>query len=1067
MKKTGLLTVFTAVILTFCIPFTTVLAASDSTAKQSDPFQNLQFRNLGPAVAGGRVSVVVGIPGNPHIYYVGAAAGGVWKSTDGGQHWDSVLKDADTASIGAIALAPSNPNLVWVGTGEANVRNDVLDGDGVYFSPDAGHSWKFMGLKEAGQISSVVVDPHDANTVFVGALGHIWAPNSERGVFKTTDGGKTWKKVLFVNDQTGIASLVMDPNNPRVLYAATWQVRRYPWTLDDGGAGSGIWRSTDGGDTWTRLTTDLPDGPLGRIALAVAPTDSNRVYALIEAKRGKGLLWRSDDMGDHWSMVSDNYNLDVRPFYFSHLVVAPDDENRIYFLSFMLWRSDDGGKTAKPIDRDVHVDHHAIWIDPQNPERIIQGNDGGVYLTTTGGKSWRFLDSLPIEQFYMVAADSRTPYDLCGGLQDNSAWCGPSSTLADDSVSGADWFTVTGGDGEYAVPAPSNPDIIYSDSQDGALGRYDLNTHRMFFTMPYLHGPAYINDVKLADAKYRFNWTAPVAVSPTDANTVFLGGNVVFKSTDGGIHWDVISGDLTRDDKSKQQLPGGPINYDISGAESYDTLLSLTLAPNNPDVIWAGSDDGLVHVTRDGGKHWTDATPSGAPKWERVYQIGVSPFDPGTAYVAFDGHMLDDHKPHVYATDNYGKSWQRIDDGLPDQAVTVVREDPNQRGLLVLGNMTGLWYSKDSGKHWQALKAGFPVAPVYDVKFVRHDLAVATHGRGLFVLDNLRPLEQMDDQIKDQPFHLFSSAPGTQFITWNRGEGAEPAFTTPNAPHGVMVDYYLAKELKADPAEKKQDESPVKIEIKDSKGTVIDTRYGDSKQGVNRFVWNMRYKGPTKLDFEHHMGGGDEGPGGNSGPLVLPGAYSIAVTVKGKTETTQTAVISDPNQKLSLDEMRERTQRGLETSNQVSALHEMLNRIVAMQHNLGEFESKAAADDKQAQYAAALKQAKALDKKLTTLKDSVYNSEVQHDAAEDDIHYLQSLNDSLQYMMYAYMGDPQQFPPAVAETGDELSARLASALSGFNAILQTDVPAYNKTAYAAGAPTLMVGEPISVKPVTM
>ncbi|HET7651206.1 MAG TPA: hypothetical protein VFL15_10955 [Gammaproteobacteria bacterium] len=1052
--------------MAIALPWAAAHAADNSGNTQPDPFQNLKFRNLGPAVAGGRVSAVVGIPGNPHIYYVGAAAGGVWKSTDGGQHWESVLKDADTASIGDIALAPSNPNLVWVGTGEANVRNNVLSGGGVYFSPDAGHSWKFMGLKDAGQISRVIVDPHDSNTVFVGAIGNIWKPNAERGVFKTTDGGKTWKKVLFVNDQTGVASMVMDPNNPKVLYAAMWQVRRFPWTLDDGGPGSAIWRSTDGGDTWTKLTKDMPKGPLGRIALAVAPSDSNRVYALIEAKRGEGLLWRSDNMGDDWTRISDNYNLDVRPFYFSRMAVAPDNENRIYFLSFLMMRSDDGGKTATPIDRGVHVDHHAIWIDPKDPNRIIQGNDGGVYLTTTGGKSWRFLDSLPIEQFYMVAADSRTPYNLCGGLQDNSAWCGPSSTLADDVVSGADWFTVTGGDGEYAVPAPSNPNIIYSDSQDGAIGRYDLSTHRSTFTMPYVRGPGFINDTALADLKYRFNWTSPIAVSPTDENTVFLGANVVFKSTDGGIHWEPISGDLTRNDKSKQQLPGGPVNYDISGAENYDTLLSITLAPTDQKVIWTGSDDGLVHMTRDGGKHWENVTPSGAPKWERVYQIGVSPFDAGTAYVAFDGHMLGDDQPHVYATDNFGKSWRRIDEGLPDAAVNVVREDPDQRGLLILGNMTGLWYSRDSGKHWQQLKADFPVVPVYDLKFVHHDLVVATHGRGLFVLDDLRPLEQMDEQVRNETFHLFGASTGTQFITWNRGEGAEPAFTTPNAPHGVVVDYYLAKELKATASEKQDHESPVKIEVKDGNGNVVDTEYGSAKQGVNRFVWNMRYQGPTELDFEHHMGGG-EGFGGNHGPLVLPGTYTVAVTVNGKTATAAARVVSDPNQKLSLTEMQYRTRQGLATRNQVSALHEMLNRLVAMQSSLSGFEQKAQSGDDKKQYAAVLGQAKALDKKLGALKDSVYNSEVQHDAIEDDIHYLQSLNDSLEYMMYAYMGDPQPYPPNVAETGTELAGKLDKVLAQFNSLLQTDVPAYNKAAYAAGAPTLMVGKPVSVKPVEM
>ena len=567
-------------------------AAADAGGQPPDIFQNLKFRDLGPAAGGGRVSSVVGVPGDPSIYYVGSAAGGVWKTADGGLSFKPVFEHEAVASIGAIALAPSNPNLVWVGTGEANIRNDVMDGGGVYFSPDAGKTWQFMGLKDAGQISRVIVDPSDPDTVWVAVLGHTWKANPDRGVFKTTDGGKTWKKVLFVSEHTGAIDLVMAQSNPKVMFAAMWQAVRHPWEMVDGGPESGIWRSTDGGDTWKKLTKDMPAGDLGRIALAVAPSDMNRVYALIEAKRGEGLLWSSSNMGDDWSKVNSSYNLDVRPFYFSRMAVSPDDADRVYFLSFFMMLSKDGGRTAKYADRGVHVDHHAIWIDPTNPKRIIQGNDGGAYVSLDGAKTWRFLDGMPIEQDYMVSASSKSPYDLCAGLQDNSAWCGPSSTLADDSVTGNDWFQVTGGDGEYTVFAPSDPDLVYVDSQDGAISSFNVKTKRSIFIMPYLHGPGFMADTTLADAKYRFNWTSPIAVSATDAKTVYLGGNVLFKSTDGGVHWTVLGDDLTRNDKSKQQLSGGPVNKDISGAESYDTILSISLAPTDEKVIWVGTDDG-------------------------------------------------------------------------------------------------------------------------------------------------------------------------------------------------------------------------------------------------------------------------------------------------------------------------------------------------------------------------------------------------------------------------------------------------------------------------------------------
>ncbi len=548
-------------------------ASGAAVSVGADSLNNVKFRNLGPSVGGGRVAAVVGVPGDRNTYYVGAAAGGVWKTTDGGDSWEAVFKDQPTASIGALALAPSNPNVVWVGTGEGNPRNDVVDGRGVFMSPDAGKSWQFMGLGDVGQISRIVIDPADPDVVFVAALGHVWAPNAERGVFRTADGGKTWHKVLFVNDTTGVSDLVMVPGNPRLLFAAMWQFVRHPWELVSGGAASGIYRSKDGGLTWERLKDGLPTGLLGRIAVAVGPTNPSHVYALIETTQG--MLWDSKDQGDHWSKVSDFHGLSARPFYFSLLHVSPVDDRKLFFSSYLLLRSDDGGKTTTPIDRGVHVDHHALWIDPQNPDRMIQGNDGGAYVTESGAKNWRYLNNLPIEQFYMVAADNNAPYMLCGGLQDNNAWCGPSSGTAggggsggSGGLNGSEWFTVTGGDGEYAVPAPSDSSILYVDSQNGNITRVDLKTGLTRSIRPYL---STVNEMKPANLKYRFNWTSPITVSARDANTAYIGANVVFKTTDGGERWTALSPDLTRNDKAKQVTSGGPIEYDISGAETYNT----------------------------------------------------------------------------------------------------------------------------------------------------------------------------------------------------------------------------------------------------------------------------------------------------------------------------------------------------------------------------------------------------------------------------------------------------------------------------------------------------------------
>ncbi|HVH68203.1 MAG TPA: hypothetical protein VM716_10080 [Gemmatimonadales bacterium] len=1073
-------------------PATPTATPSSPAQGAADSLNNLRFRNLGPSVGGGRVAAVVGVPGDRNVYYVGAAAGGVWKTSDGGDSWEAVFKDQPTASIGAIALAPSNPNVVWVGTGEGNPRNDVVDGGGVYMSPDAGKSWQFMGLGDVGQITRIVVDPIDPAVVLVAALGHVWAPNAERGVFRTGDGGKTWQKVLFVNDTTGAADLVMVPGNPRVLFAGMWQFVRHPWELVSGGAGSGIYRSVDGGLTWQRLKEGLPTGLLGRIALAVGPTNPSHVYALIETKQG--MLWESKDQGDHWTRVSDFHGLSARPFYFSLMHVSPVDDRKVFFSSYLLLRSDDGGKTTTPIDRGVHVDHHALWIDPQNPDRMIQGNDGGVYVTENGSKSWRFLNNLPIEQFYMVSAgNSDSPYMLCGGLQDNNAWCGPSSGVGGPGggggggggvgggMNGSEWFTVTGGDGEYAVLAPNDTSILYVDSQNGNITRVDLKSGMVRSIRPYLSG---VSEMKPADLKYRFNWTTPIAVSPRDANTVYMGGNVVFKSTDGGERWAAISPDLTRNEKSKQVTSGGPIEYDISGAESYGTILTVTLAPSDSNVIWVGTDDGLVQVSRDGGKTWNNVAGhfSGLRDVEgRVYQIGVSSFDAGAAYIAIDRHQLDDRKPYVFKTTDYGKTWTDIAKGLPaDVPARVVREDPNLRGFLVLGTDAGLWYSRDAGATWKPLRADFPTVPVYDVQFVKrtHDLVIATHGRGLFVLDNITALEQLTPDVLASDFHLFETSPGQIRVRPRRTGVAPTRFSTPNAPAGAVLDYYLKTALDTATTPSQQQgqaegggrgersrRGRVIVTITDSHGdTVVVDSSGPGKQGVNRYVWNLRYAGPTRLTFERAAGAEEEENPFRTvvGPRAVPGTYTVSLSAAGRTASGTITVQPDPILGGDPANFAAQLRSGLEWRNAMSALNEMLNRIVSLETQLKN--TQQALRENAVADSGVSRQGRDLGRKLKELKDSLYNSEVQRDAGQDDIHYLNRFHERLQALGFglslAYAQPPSE---VVIARLKELRAGLDGYLAKFNELVRTDVVAFNKTAQERQTPILVAGQPVEVR----
>jgi photosystem II stability/assembly factor-like uncharacterized protein len=1043
------------------------LVSTAATPASPSPLAHLTFRDIGPAVAGGRVTSIAGIPGQPGTYVVGAAGGGVWKTTDGGDTWIPIFEHQRDASVGAVALAPSNPNIIWVGTGEANIRNDVINGHGVYVSTDGGRTWRSAGLADVGHISRIVIDPTNPDVVFVAALGHAWAPNPERGIFRTADGGRTWKKVLFVDAQTGASDLKMQPGNPQVLFAAMWQVRRLPWELVDGGPGSGVYRSTDGGSTWTRLTNGLPKGPIGRIAIGVSPSRPSHLYALIESS--EGTLWDSTDAGDHWKMVSGNHALDVRPFYFSQVDVAPNDDRTVYFSSFKLMVSHDGGRTAHVLDRRVHPDHHALWIDPENPQRMIQGNDGGVFLSHDGGRTWRFLDNLPIEQFYQVAADSRSPYDLCGGLQDNSAWCGPSNTLTRGGITGARWFTVIGGDGEYAVPAPSNPDVVYADAQNGFATRLELEKNVDRFIRPYLPG---VEDMKPADLKYRFNWTSPIAVSPRNPEEVYLGANVLFRSTDGGSHWSAISPDLTNNDKRKQQISGGPIDHDISGAETYNTILSITLAPTDPNVIWIGTDDGNVQVTRNGGKSWTNVRPTGAglPPEGRVYQVGVSPFDAGTAYVAIDYHEFDNSTPYVFKTSDYGSTWTSISRGLPDdRPAHVVREDPNHRGLLVLGTDTTLWVSPDAGRTWQTLAPGFPTAPVYDLQFVpgTHALAVATHGRGVFVLDDMTPVEEWNPQVQSAALHVFKPQTATVYQR-NRSAEAPSRYSAPNPPRGATIAYYLKSAVEAPAGEKTPHAGPVTILVTDAKGRTVFTGHGPGKAGINDFSWNLRHDAPLKLSVAPPSSPETREYGlSESGPLALPGTYTITVEAGNETARRSLEVRPDPRLPFDLAAARAQESLGLELRDRVSDMDRLLNALHGLQGQMTNVENVMGSRTGRAEEAGAgshevlLARVADVRRKTTALMDEIYNPLVQRAVVEDDIHHLTRLYDRLTSLAQGADEGYDQAPSDLERNeANVLEKELDAEIAAYHALASRDIASFDRLAASDNAP-ILVAPPVS------
>ncbi len=876
-------------------------------------YQALSWRHIGPE--GNRFSAAAGIPGDPNTYYVGAASGGIYKTTDGGVNWEAVFDDQPVQSIGALAVAPSDPNVIWAGTGEGKIRSHVSLGQGVYRSTDGGKSWALLGLERTGRIPRIVVHPEDPDVALVCALGHAYGPQPERGVYRTEDGGETWDQVLFVDENTGCSDLAMDPTNPRILFAGTWQLEIHTWGRFSGGPGGGLHVSRDGGKTWTRLEGNgLPAKPVGKVAVAVAPSNPRRVYALFETGDGipwngesteSGQLWRSEDGGESWALITRNRDAMGRPHYYSRMAVSPADENEAYFLTASFAVSLDGGRSIDVVPRSQAPggDHHDIWIDPTDPDRMIVVHDQGLSITVNRGKTW-FRQRLTNAQMYHVTVDNEIPYNVLGNKQDEPTYRGPSnSRLGGRGIPRGMWHHVGGGESGWATPDPVDPNVVWSSaSGSGMVGgivvRYeeDRRQYRSVEVWPEQSRGA------ASGVRYRFVWDAPLHISPHDHNTVYVGSQHVHRTTNGGQSWDVISPDLTRNDRSRMGLSGG-LTGDNIGVEYAGVVFGIAESPVEPGLIWAGTNDGLLHLTRDGGATWTDVTGNmpGLPEWIAIRSIAPSRYAAGTAYVAADGHQENIRDPFVYRTRDFGRSWEKITDGIPVSMLSytkIIVEDPVRQGLLYLGTENGIYVSFDDGDHWQPLQNNLPHAPVSGIVVQEHfnDLVVGTYGRGFWILDDLGPVQELTPEVMAAEAHLFEPRPAYRFREITRPSTPYDDPTTGENPeYGASLNYWLRAPVQAPPV----------ITVRDGTGRVVRTLSGTNHEGVNRVFWDLEDEPSTAVRlltpplYAEYMGVGPEGRiAPSTGRLTIlqpPGTYQVTLSVGGEEYTRSLEVLKDPH----------------------------------------------------------------------------------------------------------------------------------------------------------------------------
>jgi photosystem II stability/assembly factor-like uncharacterized protein len=861
----------------------------------ADMLKTFKMRNIGPANMGGRTVDFAVVESNTSIIYAAVGPSGLWKSTDNGIHWSPVFQRQTSASVGAVTVSQSHPDIVWVGTGEATARNSVAIGDGVYKSENGGNSWKHMGLTETRHIDRVLIDPLNPDIVYVGAMGHLWGPNPERGVFKTTDGGKTWKKVLYFDEDTGIADMAMDPSNSHIIYAAAYSHRRKPFHFSSGGPHSGIYKTTDGGETWKQLQNGLPGGVNGRCGIAVSRNRPEVIYALVENKEGG--IFRSEDKGETWERMGDKKTYDkvnFRPFYYSKITVDPNNHLVVYVYSGKAYVSEDGAKTFAEIGQALHADHHRIWVDPADSNHIIDGNDGGIDISWDRGKSWYAVQNAIMAESYQVTYDMRDPYYVYTGLQDNGSWAGPNNSKDKKGIMNSHWTPVGGGDGFYAQVDPRDHNIVFRNLQMGNIERFHQSHGQTINIMP---------GTGLDEEPYRFNWNSPILLSPHNPEILYFGGNFLFKSTNRGDSWEKISPDLSSQDPQKIVDSGGPISMDNTGAEVHCTIYTLAESPLKAGLLWAGTDDGNLWVTQDNGQNWqrVDKNIKGLPPDSWVSRVEASHFVEGRVYVTFDRHRWDDYAPYVYKSEDLGKTWTSLQNNLPKTGyLHVIREDPRNGNLLYLGSEFGLFFSFDGGKRWIPFKNDFPTTAVRDIAVHprENDLIVGTHGRGVWIMDKISPLQQLIPAVVEKEVHLFDVPPATIFYERSDAElYAAPVFSAPNPAFGAGIDYYLKAAAPKD--------QPVLIHLYDSSGSEFRTLDGTGSQGINRVYWDLRQKPPFKQLPEILKGDIARWFGTPMGPFVLPGTYKVVLEYGNHKLETSVVVKKDKDLDYPLEEWKE------------------------------------------------------------------------------------------------------------------------------------------------------------------
>ena len=1039
------------------------LVASLPMAAQAQTFPGsalkaLSWRLVGP-FRGGRSVAVAGVTGKPRTFYFGGANGGVWKTTDGGISWHNVSDCClSTGAIGALAVAPSDSNVIYAGTGEPFPRGNMATGNGVWKTTDAGKTWTHAGLADTRVIASIVVDPRNPDHVYVAALGHMFGPNSERGVYESTDGGGHWKKILYVDQHTGAVNLVMDPKNPRILYAAMWQVERRPWYFSSGGPGSGLYKTADGGAHWQNLSHNpgMPKGVIGKIDIAVAASNPKRLYAMVEAKAGG--LFRSDDAGASWQRVYHKSNLTQRAWYFSEIFVDPKNPDQVYAPQVAgLFVSNDGGHSFEPLST-PHGDNHTLWINPDNPDTMIVSNDGGAAVSYNGGRSWSSEDNQPTAQFYHVSLDDQFPFHIYGAQQDNTTVEITSRNTHGYAIGDKNWRDVAGGESGFVVPVPGKPWITYGGGYDGAFMKFNTRNDATTLLDPW---PDNAMGYPAKDLKYRFQWTYPIVVSKHDPNTIYVGSQYVMRSTDGGLTWQTVSPDLTRNDAKRQASSGGPITQDNTSVEYYDTVFALAESPLKAGLLWAGTDDGKVWVKRAGNSHWQDVTPGGLPGWTTISMIDPSPLKPGTAFLAARRYRQDDYKPYIYKTTDYGRHWSRITNGLPDdQSSFVVRQDTQDPNLLFAGTLNGVYVSFNGGTHWQPLQLNLPHTAVRDMAIQPqyNALVLATHGRAFWVLDNLQPLRELTRKAVDGDAFLFT--PQTAYLTGGgQFPGANKRGMGENPPNGVTVFYELKQASKA--GEK------VSLSFADARGKTlasfsnVETPQGtpvrESKDfypprhmhqqgivptsaGMNRFVWNLR------LPSAKAIPGSVVWFGSMRGPRVPPGTYTATLTVGGKAYTRHFTVAKDPRVSA--------TQADLDAQfSFLERLHTTLNTLNTTVLDLRSLRKQIASyQPRLAKGSDAAKEAKAIVKRLDTIEQTLMQTKSH--ASEDPLNHPVRLRSKLATLAFEAGTSLSRPTQAEEEVWKELSAKVDAQLADWRRVQSDAIPKLNTLIRQANLPPL-------------